>query len=79
MPYIQTQQPMGGLVDGLKSLVGGAVDLMKAGLQPQQQQQTPVVYQPPPQQSFMDKYGTVVLLGGAGLAAYLIIQKRRKG
>lgn len=83
MSYIQdqsvvVQQPMDGWLDFLKDAGKKAGQWIKEGAakeyMPQQQQQQP--YQPPPQ-TFMDKYGTLLLIGGLGLGAVLLIRSRK--
>lgn len=87
MPYVRdgmtiyTEQELGGMggwLDKLKSAGGQAFDWMKTGaaqqLQPQQPTGPTTPYQPP---SFMDKYGTLLILGGAGLVLFLILKKKK--
>lgn len=81
MPYIQNrvytedELGLGDVSDWLKKMVGWTAAGAAAELAPAAEQPpvTRPAYTPP---SFIQQYGTVLLLGGAGLALFLILRKK---
>lgn len=80
MAYIQQQQQLDGWwsdrVDDIKKAGGIAKDALTSGLI---DKYTPKPSGPAPkQESFMDKYGTFIIVGGGAVAAVLAYKALRK-
>jgi hypothetical protein len=75
--YIQKQSLDGAFTDWFKDKLGTAKDIIVKGAK---EQYLPKPAPPPvaKQESFMDKYGTVVLIGGFGLAAIFAYKALKK-